>query len=208
MLDIAFLTGLPSTPFKTGVFMSDFNIDKIIQITAYILKKYAGELNYTKLIKLIYLADRKAIEECNRSISGDSYFSFVHGPVLQNLYYLLKGEHKNSRYQSLWNSLFMKKGIYNIITLTDRIPDDELSAFETDILDQIDAKYHDISYDRMIDIVHTECSEWQPPTEKFQEITKTDILRNIGRTDEQISFILEDDHIHEVENSILGEAFI
>ena len=188
--------------------MSDFNIDKIIQITAYILKKYAGELNYTKLIKLIYLADRKAIEECNRSISGDSYFSFVHGPVLQNLYYLLKGEHKNSRYQSLWNSLFMKKGIYNIITLTDRIPDDELSAFETDILDQIDAKYHDISYDRMIDIVHTECSEWQPPTEKFQEITKTDILRNIGRTDEQISFILEDDHIHEVENSILGEAFI
>ena len=48
------------------------NLEKLIQVTGYILKKYKETtLNYTKLIKLMYLADRESIREMNVSITGD-----------------------------------------------------------------------------------------------------------------------------------------
>ena len=46
------------------------DIERLIQVVYYILKKYDNTLNYTKLIKLLYLADRKAIDETDSSING------------------------------------------------------------------------------------------------------------------------------------------
>ena len=47
------------------------NIDKLIQIANYILKKYDFSLNYTKLIKELYLADRECIKRTGWSMTGD-----------------------------------------------------------------------------------------------------------------------------------------
>jgi len=55
------------------------NIEKLIQTTGYILAKYNGVLNYTKLIKILYLSDRKSLSETGYSITGDSYVSMKDG---------------------------------------------------------------------------------------------------------------------------------
>jgi len=39
------------------------NMRKVIQVVGHLLQKYSGRLNYTKLIKLLYLADRKALSK-------------------------------------------------------------------------------------------------------------------------------------------------
>ena len=65
-------------------------IDKLIQTVSYLLKKYDYSLNYTKLIKELYLADRESIRRSGWSITGDSYRNLPYGPVLVNLYDLKK----------------------------------------------------------------------------------------------------------------------
>jgi hypothetical protein len=45
------------------------NLTKIIQIVHHLLAKNGYRLNYTKLIKLLYLADREALSLWDSSIS-------------------------------------------------------------------------------------------------------------------------------------------
>ena len=52
------------------------NIEKLIQVVGYILKKYDNHKeNFTKIIKILYLADRKSLAESGYSITEDSYVS-------------------------------------------------------------------------------------------------------------------------------------
>ena len=46
-------------------------------------------MNYTKFIKLLYLADRAALIRWGRPISTDRYVSMKHGPVLSNVFDLV-----------------------------------------------------------------------------------------------------------------------
>lgn len=48
-----------------------FNEKKAIQIAAVFVKR-VGVINYVKLIKLMYLSDRKALLNWERPITGDS----------------------------------------------------------------------------------------------------------------------------------------
>ena len=51
------------------------DIETIIQIIGWFLRLNSGSINYTKLIKLMYIADKKALECYNYSISNDDIFS-------------------------------------------------------------------------------------------------------------------------------------
>jgi uncharacterized phage-associated protein len=48
-----------------------FDERKAAQAAAYLLKKHDGRLNFMKLIKLLYLADRKSLLENGKPITGD-----------------------------------------------------------------------------------------------------------------------------------------
>ena len=112
-----------------------FNIEKLIQACNYLLKKSNGVQNYTKLIKLLYLADKESLKNSLQTITGDTYVSMDNGPVLSNLFDLIKGKY-HGRAQNLWDSRFIRDG-YDLVVATDRIPYGELSGFEMKILDDI-----------------------------------------------------------------------
>lgn len=63
----------------------NFNEKKATQAAALFLKKAGGSMDYMKLIKLLYLADRHALIHWERPITGGSYFLTKHGPVLNNV---------------------------------------------------------------------------------------------------------------------------
>jgi len=42
-------------------------------------------MKYLGLLKLLYLADRDALKEIERPITGDRYFSLKNGPVLSRV---------------------------------------------------------------------------------------------------------------------------
>ena len=180
-------------------------IDKLIQAVSYFLKKYGYSLNYTKLIKELYLADRESIRRSGWSISGDSYKNLPYGPVLVNLYALIKGTHQDLRIQSKWDSCFLTDA-KTLRAKTQIIPDGELSAFEKSIIDEIDDKYHSYSYSRMIDVVHDRnvCPEWRDPHGSSSILSKADIMAALGFDEATIKHFEQEEEAYTYENQILA----
>jgi len=175
------------------------NIEKLIQACNYLVKKNGISLNYTKLIKLLYLADKESLKESLQTITGDTYVSMDNGPVLSKLYDLIRGKYrKNENAQNLWNSRFICDG-YKLVIATDRIPQGELSTFEIQILDQIYAKFIDYDFRDMIAYVHKNCPEWKDPQGSSVPIQPEEVLESIGRTPEEIKLILAETNAFEEE---------
>ena len=176
-----------------------FNPEKLIQACNYLLKKDNSTFNYTKLIKLLYLADKESLKGSLRTITGDTYVSMKNGPVLSNLYDLIMGRYRKEDIQNLWNSRFLRDG-YDIIVATERIPQGELSAFEMQILDQIYDKFKGFNLPQMIDYVHNNCPEWKDPEGSSIPIQTREILESIGRSPEEIELILAETEAFEEED--------
>jgi hypothetical protein len=124
------------------------------------------------------------------------------GPVLSQLYDLIKGKLKNREQQNIWDCRFIKDG-YNLIAVSDRIPVGELSCFEKDILDKIDAQLHDNDFIQMIDYVHKECHEWHDPRNSSVPIPFENVLKSVGYS-EKIAWALEENSIFEEEKKLFA----
>ena len=168
------------------------NIEKLIQTSAYILSKYDGILNYTKLIKILYLADRKSLAETGYSITGDTYVSMKDGPVLSGLYSLIKNRYSDKTTQYYWNSKFQTDG-YDLHKIVSFVPVGELSDFETETLDKVDSRFHSSTYSQMIDFVHDSknCPEWKQTFSSIP-LTEEEIMKNTGFSDEDIKTFQEE----------------
>jgi uncharacterized phage-associated protein len=170
------------------------NFNKLVQIVNYVLKKYDYRLNYTKLIKLLYIADRESLSRWGFAISGDKYCSMRQGPVLSGLYNFIKG---NNRCESIeqveWNTTFYKDGYDLVSHFEDSFSVDELSKAEISILDEVAERYADKSYSDLIGLVHS-FPEWNKDAEKRNTsliLEKKAILKALGKSDEEVRNIIE-----------------
>lgn len=193
-----------------------FDLKKIVQIVHYLLKRNNGIMNYTKLIKLLYIADRTCLDRWNFTITGDTYFSLKNGPVLNKLFDLIKNSEvsfdldKEDHYY--WSTYFTKDG-YNLKTLTEtNLGLDLLCDAEEDILNEIDSKYKSYSYSQMIDEVHNKklFSEvkWDELNDKLTNripLTIVDILKALGRTEEDIQFLEQEQEQYSIETQMLKQ---
>ena len=177
-----------------------FNIEKLIQTCNYLLKKNNNSLNYTKLIKLLYIADKESLKQSLQTITGDSYVSMDNGPVLSKLYNLIKRQHRNESYQNLWNSRFIRDG-YDLTAVTHQIPQGELSKFEINILDNVYEQYKDTDVREIIKILH-KCPEWKHPSGSSIPIKPKEILESIGKSSEEIDWILAETQAFEEEDRV------
>jgi len=70
------------------------------------LQEYNGRSeNYTKIIKLLYVADKAALEQHGASITGDKYVCMNKGPVLSYFLDLINGKGYPAD-QKQWNEFF------------------------------------------------------------------------------------------------------
>jgi hypothetical protein len=184
------------------------DIDKLIQICGYMLRKYDFRLNYTKLIKILYLADKESLKETALTITSDSYINMQNGPVLSSLYDLIRGTYADSAGQILWNCRFTTDG-YDLLAVVDRFPEGKLSLFEKDVLNRIDEQFHDKNFSEMIAYVHRKdvCPEWKNPKHSTNAhaavpIAFEDILKSIDYSDDEIAWILEEKRAFEAEDNL------
>ncbi len=81
--------------------------------------------NYMRLLKLLYMADRESLRETGRPITGGPVAAMERGPVLEEVYDLIRGQHKE---MPLWDSFFRKER-YDLVELCE--PDvGKLSKYE------------------------------------------------------------------------------
>lgn len=183
------------------------NIETIIQIVGWFLKLNNGSMNYTKLIKLMYIADKKALELYNYSISNDDIFSMKNGPVLSTTYDLIKNTGKNANIAGLeeWNQYFtkngyelaFKKGIEDKINhiLSDNVL--WLSDADIEIIETIYNQYKDYTYTEMIDLIHDKSLfpevEWEQAASYSTSIPLNfiSLMKSLNKQDDTIIEFLD-----------------
>jgi len=143
-------------------------------------------MNYLGLIKLLYTADRIAFERLNESITGDTYVAMKYGPVLSNVYDLIKG---NADSENFWYSYIHKDSSYKVRLKADPGVQ-HLSRAELKIIYQV---YEDVGHlDRfeLAEKTHQDFPEWEDPLPlKSKPIYIEEILKNLGKSEEEIEEI-------------------
>ncbi len=163
---------------------------KTTQDAALFLKLNGGKMNYMKLIKLMYLADREALSRWEIPLTGDSYFSMKNGPILSNvLDWISYGERPKEKLY--WCRHISNPSRYNISLKKDP-GESELSKREIELIKEINEKYEKFNQWEMVDICHKILPEWENPGATSIPIQIEDILKAICKTDREITLIEED----------------
>jgi len=161
-------------PFK-------FNQKKSIQAVAFLLKQNHETNhsdNYMRLLKLLYFADRKSLEETGRPITGDRFVAMPHGPTLSGLLDLVNQEGFNN---DEWDKYIQRDG-YNIRMVNDP-GNDELCRYEIELLSRI-WQQHRENGEWAVAIESEKLPEFiqNNPGESSKLIPLSDVLKALGKT--------------------------
>lgn len=167
--------------------MFRFNYEKAVQAVAHILRdEPSHRLNYMRLIKLLYMADRESLRETGQPITGDRVFAMDRGPVLSNLYNLIKQEHRRT---PEW-SRFFRRDHYELVMESDP-GNEKLCRYEAEKLTQVQQENQDLDEFDVANKTHT-FPEWKqnkPSPGGANPIPAEDILRALGYDSEEIERI-------------------
>jgi len=159
---------------KESVMTFTFDISKATAATGYLLALGEGKCNLIKLVKMLYVADRLALQSWHRTITGDRFYSMANGPVVSTIYNLIKGE-AATKLQSAWNE-YIGERRYNTISLV-KMPDTRtLSDAERWALSAAFNKIHPMSTGQLVEWCHT-FPEWRDPGKSSTRIDPKAILR-------------------------------
>lgn len=125
-------------------------------------------MSYMKLIKLMYLADRRVIELHNKRISYDTYYNMKNGVILSDTLYTMREAHKPHHKEewSLWDYYIRKNNTYNLKIRGNETKINVLSEKELEVIEYISTKYGDMDVWDLIDNVIHKLSEWEHPNKK------------------------------------------
>lgn len=151
---------------------------RLVEAATRLIAFEGGTINYTKLLKLLYIADRESLRRNHAAITGDHYVSMNAGPVLSHAYDLIKGDAKSE----IWSQHVSQKQAYNVELLA--LPAHRtISEEDKAILDEVYSTYGHMTYGQLIDLVHT-YPEWKDPGGSSITIPIRSVLRGCGYEDD------------------------
>jgi uncharacterized phage-associated protein len=134
-------------------------------------------MNYMRLLKLLYIADRDSLNETGRPIVGGAVVAMERGPVLLEVFDLIRGQHRE---MPLWAEYFQKDR-YDLQLIKE--PDvGKLSRFEIAKLQEIAKRHEEDDEWALSRLTHT-FAEWQKnnPGSSCRPIPLNDILEAVGQ---------------------------
>lgn len=151
-----------------------------------------------RILKLLYLADRKALEEWERPITNDLYFSMNYGQVLSKTYNLMKDE----SHSEIWDE-YIESLKYYYICLKKPVSLKKLSQAEVELLNQIFAEYG--KYDERELGRRTKGPEYVNPKGSSIPTPIEKLLRVLGNDEEDIKRIILELESDASIDAVLGE---
>jgi uncharacterized phage-associated protein len=161
-----------------------FNERKAAQAAAFLLRLNRGSMPYLKLIKLLYLADREALVRTGLPITGDRYVSMDRGPVVSRIYALIY--EPTAERDSPWFEYVTKPKNFAVSAVKNRNDIDELSPYETDLLESVFNGFGKLDPFALADLTHKICPEWRDPQGSSLPIEPVEIMKAQGATPEEI----------------------
>ncbi len=146
-------------------------------------------MSYMKLIKLLYLADREALNRWGRTISTDTFVSMDKGPVLSHVLDRIN-EGGSPTDPSFWAQHITSSGNYEV-TLSIDPASDLLSEAEDELLDEVFNSSGHLSRWEIVDFVHG-LPEWENPHGSAIPIEYADILKAYKKSPSEIEAILNE----------------
>lgn len=167
---------------------------KAAQVAAYFLFRAHGRLPVLKLMKLLYLAERRSYEMFGDPIIGDKLVSMDHGPVLSQTLNRING--MSSSEENGWDAWIADREGHDV-ALRDasriRSPEEdllELSEAEFEVLAETWTNFGHLSKYQIRDLTHQICPEWEDPDGSSVPIT-LERLFEVLQFDEHQSQVLK-----------------
>lgn len=143
-------------------------------------------MSYTKLIKLLYLAEREALARFGAPLTYDSCVSIPHGPVLSaTLNRINEPEIYEDGY---WDKHIAPKHNYEVGLKNPEaaVPNDQLSPAEEALIDEIFQRYGHMDRWELVKFTHT-LPEWTDPEGSSLPISPDEILLSEGYSREDVA---------------------
>lgn len=162
----------------------------LIDAVAYIMNLNGGTINYTCLIKMLYIADKESLNRYDYPITKDDHYSMPYGPVLSGLLDYVNSN-KESNLQKNWDIFFERSG-NKLILKKSGLTNTHLSRASRSIIDEVFNEHKDKDYGELIDYVHTKeiFPEWDNPGSTSSRLPKNKILISIGRSSNEANIIV------------------
>lgn len=176
--------------------MFRFHPEKAVEAAATFLKLHGKPMKYLGLLKMLYIADRVALQRMEQPITGDHYVSMDYGPVLSGVYDLIKGKPVDDALP-LW-SKFISPRNTNYISLLDDPGNEELCEEEEEIIQQVYKLFGHLDPFDVAEWTH-DLPEWQDPHGSAIPIAVEEVLKNLGKSDEEID---------EIQQEAIREAYL
>ena len=161
--------------------MTGFNVRKAAQVSAYFARFDGGSINVLKLVKLIYLADRRFLEKYDSAILNDRFVSMDHGPVNSITLNYINGCQDQ---REEWDRYIADRAGHEIALANPKmdIDDlDELSKAELGVLEEIAKKFSGWDGYRVRDYTHAHCPEWEDPDGSSKPLPYERVLKHLGK---------------------------
>jgi len=168
-----------------------FDLRKAIAATSYLCRQNGGSLNVLHLIKMLYVADRTALLQWHRTITGDRFVSMKNGPVLSRVYDLMCGR-SSGQEQQAWTSIFHPRDGHVISLKGTSIDLGSLSRRELDVLDQAFKQFKDVPVPQLVQFLHNVLPEWKDPGRSSAPIDPRTVLYHAGYSEVAVAEIEEE----------------
>jgi uncharacterized phage-associated protein len=160
---------------------------RVTEAASILLRESGGKMSYMKLVKLLYFADRKALEVYEHPITYDAYASLPWGPVLSSTMNLAKGLYPNGDYWDEYIELVGKavkiRGAYPKLK--------KLSPADVKLLKEIYAELGKYNQFQLAKISES-LPEWKDPKGSSNPIELDELLKKLDYTNEDIERIVSE----------------
>lgn len=166
-----------------------FHPKKAVEAAAILLKLHGKPMKHLGLLKMLYIADRKALEIMEQPITGDHYVSMDYGPVLSGVYDLIKGKAVDDALP-LWSEFISHQDSHCVYLLHDP-GNGKLCEEEEEILKKVYEDFGQLDPFGVAKWTHG-LPEWEDPHGSAIPIAIEDVLKNVGKSNEEIKEIKQE----------------
>lgn len=164
-------------------------------VAAAFLRLSGGELNILKLMKLMYLSERKSYEQFAEPMIGDRLVAMPRGPVLSMTYdcvnsggTLIEGGWDEWVSDRADHIVSIKKNIESI----EKLP--MLSMDQINLIQQAWQEFGHLDQFQLVEYTHNpeNCPEWTDPSGSSFDIPLSSLFKHLGFNDQKTESALAD----------------
>ena len=155
------------------------------QAAAHLLRRHGGPMPSAKLVRLLYLVDRRGFVETEYPTTGDRFVAMPDGPALARISDLIAGERRDG--ESPWN-VSVSPFPDGCVTASGPCGEDRLSDYDRALIGGVLDEFGAMD-DEALAAHMRALPEWTAPAGPCADIDPRVILRDIGYSEDDIAAV-------------------